>query len=427
VKNVCRVLFVGIVANCFLQDLKPYAFAPVNFNRVHDAMYRLETWGERNRHRRRVGATFEYGNTKHSCNNDGHRVSIFELYQPTQSSIAMLQGSPAGSDAANILNQISPATDDGTRGNFKFSGKYEEFSGGLFGRYDFDPDSVMGWFDASIHIPLLHRSVKDVRLVDLTKSITAEDLLVRDIVTTNFSTLVSSLGGQSFRDWSASGVGDVALLVGWNGEFKEVRKRLKRVRLNVHTGITLPTGVKKDENVMASLPLGNDGPVGFPFGGGIDLLFSWKFQLGLDVEFLNLLDDTRTRRIKTDRNQTDFLLLNKAKVRKHYGSTWKFNLYSQSYHFLGGLSLRVAYEHLKHHEDLLTLRTNSFDTAIANTADSLKDWTYHNILLHATYDFFESPARSRFRPQLHFFSKFGINGRRAIIADTFGGEFVLNF
>jgi len=146
--------------------------------------------------------------------------------------------------------------------------------------------------------------------------------------------------------------------------------------------------------------------------------------LGLDAQFEVVLDDSKDRRMKTHPYQTEFLLLNKGRSTKEHGLTWKFYLYAQAFQFWRGLSLKAAYEYIKHDNDRLSPKTDDFNANIANTARSLEEWYTHNLIFSLNYDFFKC---KRIKPQLSLFYKLPLTGKRVVMPQTLGGQLTLNF
>ncbi len=97
------------------------AYAPVNFNKPFDVIFRTERWLNKKGqvYPLTIGTQLEFADTTRARNIDSDTVNVLERYQDTQSSIAMLYGAQAGSTIDNLLGQIANATDDGIRGNFK--------------------------------------------------------------------------------------------------------------------------------------------------------------------------------------------------------------------------------------------------------------------------------------------------------------------
>jgi len=122
------------------------------------------------------------------------------------------------------------------------------------------------------------------------------------------------------------------------------------------------------------------------------------------------------------------LLLLKTPTHKDFGFTQRFNLYLEAWRICRGLSGRITYQFWKKGNDTLTLCTNIFPNAIPNSAQSIQEWTIHQFIFQIDYDFqCDIAEKEWFKPQLSLFYKLPFNGQRAIVNNTVGATFTLNF
>jgi hypothetical protein len=198
-------------------------------------------------------------------------------------------------------------------------------------------------------------------------------------------------------------------------------------------GASIPTSKEKNEDRAFSMPLGNDGAWGLPVGFGLELDFVHNIKAGLDADFLVLFDKKRTRRLKSDFEQTEILLLNKGVATKEHGLMWQFHLFVQAYHIYKGLSAKFAYQFVKHDDDRLVPSGNDFDFSIVNSANSIKEWTNHNLIFSLNYDLFtkrrhcQDEYSSSVTPQFHLFYKVAVGGKNVIDTSTIGGQWGIHF
>ena len=69
-----------------------------------------------------------------------------------------------------------------------------------------------------------------------------------------------------------------------------------------------------------------------------------------------------------------------------------------------------------------------FSAQIANTAQSLQDYTQHQIFVKANYDLQANLGSDRrIRPQIGFFGRFPFNGKRTTLASTLGVVLSVDF
>ena len=406
------------------------AFAPTNFFVPYDPNLRLPAWKNQPF---KLGASVEYGASRKGHNWNGKRRNVLQLRDDTQSTIAMLQMSDT--DAQWQLQRLDysicdRALDDGVRGHLNFEGHYSQFETIVYGQYKFPLNNFPGELRLEAHLPIKHFNINKVSITDNTLATAdtgkhADDLVSTFIADNILATM--SYRGIDLNNYSKTGVSDLVIMLYWEKAFKQDKDFLRNVNMYAKLGLTTPTGAKKDNAKAFSFAMGNDGAWGLPAGLGLSLDMKYHLRLGVDVEFLVLFDETHDRRMKTIRTQTEFLMLNSGRATLDHGLTWKFNLFLQEYQFVGGLSLKAAYEYIKHDDDRLHPKSNGFDYDIVNSAKSLSEWHSHNIIIQGNYDFFEECNSCAIKPQLGVFYKIPVGGKNIIDTQTVGGQLTLNF
>jgi len=409
-----------------------FGYAPTNFYRPFEVDFRNYEWGNEKLNLR-VGAFAEYGQTDDCRDWDENKNNVIRLYNQTESSLAMLLGAPKDSQIYKIANSLgvssAVATSDDYRGKFFLNGEYEETNLVFFSRYKL-PITLDGTFELSLFVPLKSMEFKNIGWCDLTKDVLAADKKFKDEISSKIEQKAKELGCLDInrKGWKKDGLGDISLILGWKKDYAQVDKEyLKNVRVNATVGVTIPTGEKKDVDQSLALPLGNDGAWGIPTSLGLDLDFIKDMSVGIDLSFLGIFDTTGTYRMRTSMYQTDFLLLHKGKATKSQGPSWKFTLYGKAKKIISGLSGCVSYHFLKHDADKLSPKSYDFDHLIINSAQSLQEWSAHSFVFQLNYDLFGQKSNSFVKPNISFFYKMPIAGKRAILAETFGGQIGFNF
>lgn len=429
-KKIIHALFL-FIAVCTSKNL--FAYAPTNFFRPFDVDFKQFEWKRNNF---RLGALVEYGEDDHCRNWDSDKTGLFQMYNQTESSLAALLGHPRGCYLESLAKKmgISSATitDDDLRGHFKLNGKYKEWNSVIFARYKLPVYNLSGIFDLSVFVPIKTMEFYDVSWCELTKNETMADRETKEYVTDDLDNFVKTYGcnlNLNRTGWKGSGLGDVAVMLGWQRDFKQLEKEyLNSVRINMSVGLSIPTGKQKDENQCLSLPLGNDGAWVIPARAGLDLNFVHNLTAGIDISFMGPFDRTGQYRMKTERNQTDYLLLSKANATKSQGATWQFTLFGQSKRIFGtGLSAMASYYFVRHDEDKLSPESYNFDYSIVNSAQSLKEWVSHTFLFQIGYNLYRFESKTKLKPQISLFYKLPIAGRRTINSETFGGQLSFTF
>jgi hypothetical protein len=264
---------------------------------------------------------------------------------------------------------------------------------------------------------------------DLTGTSNAEDILVRNDLTNNICQSVALFDPSlNLRGWNRSGFGDFAFTAEWLQSFPQKKPWLRNVDLNLRAGLTMPTGVKANVNDILSIPFGFDGSWGFFANGGINVNWWDHVRGGVDFLILHLFGNIRERRIKIQQDQTDFLFLAKARAHTDYGFTVRYNLFLEFYRIFRGFSAGAAYQFWRHAEDRLTLCSDVYSNAIANTAQNLEEWNIHQFIFMLKYNFMCDLAENSFlNPELMFFYKMPVDGKRAILYNAAGVQLTFSF
>ncbi len=309
-------------------------------------------------------------------NTSGEKVAIPQYLDATQNGLAMVKGGQSGTQIAALGTLLAGAGDDGIRGHFVVDGDYKRSVTATLGALYSVTDN---WW-VSAFLPVISASFKHIVWLDQTQGVTPEDVLFENLLGIDFFNQVEQLSnGLSLEEWEKTGTGDLSLWVGWHQKFNQQKEWIKQVTPHIRAGITCPTGVKKDENKSFFLPFGNDGAAGLQVGFGLTVNLKELFNIGMDIEILHAFSTTRERRIKTDANQTESLLLTKTLVSKDPGLVSRFNLFGEIVP-TDWLQARVQYSYSKQSDSHLYPISNTFSATIANTATSLQGFTTHSVV-----------------------------------------------
>lgn len=357
----------------------------------------------------------EFGIARSFCK----RVGVLQLYQDEQDLLAALKGDDFLVVRSQLAQQFNIDDDNGTLGLFIPHGDFGVQNFWLSARY-----YLPHGFSLSVHLPIMKMQLKNVWWEPSPRAV---DTAFDGSITDDFIAMIERAGNINLYDWSRAGVGDLTGLVWWAHNYPQMRPFLQNVYLSSRLGLVAPTGKKTDENVMLGLPFGNDAGMGVLFGATMELSLCNYWLFGIDAEFLSLFGDTRVRRIKTDPAQTDLAFLSKACVFLDPGFIQHFTLYGRADHFVGGVSLGVAYQYTKQQDSKLYLGTYHFDPAVANSAEEWLSWTNHSVIFTASFDAFTGDNDPHNKPWLEVFFKHGFNGSRTVAADTVGFVLAVDF
>lgn len=416
---------------------KLLAVAPINFFAPDDAHFRVMRWEERGalNHAFNFGLNVEYGSDHNARNWEGNKRNVARIHDETQATIPMLMGQPAESAATTYLHRLDTLyrgqmNDDGILGHISLcNARFRGLDVTLHGHYRLPLSSDYGHFSLFAALPIKAYEIKGVTLSlnrragNPADAIVAQELASPEVL----KGLLKDFNGPRIEDWQKTGIGDYMMQLCWLMPFRQDREVIKQVDIHLRAGFTAPSSGHRDEDQALSLSLGNDGAWGFPFGGSIVLNFAHKARAGLDADFLALLDECHTRRVKTELHQTEFLLLRKVRVTKDHGFIWRFNLFAEAYHLVDGLSLKAAYQYNKKDDDHLTPHCNDVNKDIINSAHSLEDKNAHSIIFSLVYDARPQRRDMWVRPHVVLFAKLPLTGKGYIDPQTFGGQFSLSF
>lgn len=355
-------------------------------------------------------------------NDEGSVANPLRIWNCQQNALAMLEGFPEDSAIGQFRSALLDC-DNGIRGRFVVDGDLQlNFATAFAANLYFANDWRIG-----LYLPVYKMTLKDVNFIDQTPNIDNLDKLVHSLLTDNFAANVQQLGCLDIGGWERSGVGDLTMLIEWFRDFKQNKPFLKMVRVNWRWGIGFPTGLRENENLTFAVPFGYDGAVSMPFGLGLDLTLGSHFKGGIDVQLTQIFGHTRTRRIKTDLQQTELLLLEKTEVFKDSGLVQRFNLYVELYNFLKGLSFSIGYQYLKQGDADYSLKTQDFSSNIANTSPRLDNFTMHHLIPKFIYDFGYHYPEARTRPELGLYMRLPFNGKNVALIPTIGAVASIDF
>lgn len=409
-------MFLNFLFLFLFLSLDIAGYFPVGLNRFDEVIYQPYNW---NCNQVNGGFYFDGAIKVNGRNDCSFKVNPLAIWDCDQDALAMIRGFPSCSDIGQLASQLNSSNDDGIRGHLDFCGNLniEEMAFAL--RY-----YAKNYFYFDLFLPIYFIDLKSVEYKDLTRRTMFDDFLVREYLTNDLKNIVEDLGGLKIEPWSKAGPGDLVISLGWIRNFDQDRPILTNVRGWVDGAITVPTGIKRDEDLIFSMPFGNDGSWGISGHGNLELSWWPCFVGGIDVRFMYLFGNSKVRRIKTDINQTELLLLAKCDSYMSYGSTQQYFLYLRAQDFCKRFSFTAAYNYIFKHEDEIFLKGNCYSTNTANTSKQLEDWTIHNFIFMLTYD---GQNKCTQGPRASLFCKIPFNGRRSLQAGMLGVELDYSF
>jgi len=349
----------------------------------------------------KVGAEYQYG-----CISDGgfdgnsNSVNAAQIYNPVESARNMLidpnlkQVFPTSGYNATLFPDGLDWSLWGTPlglatlwGDMTVTAKQQQSNLTLWGRVTVDYGTVPGQFFLSLAVPFKSVSVSDVTWTDLTSPTAdgARNPIWINNLTSKLTDYVKAVGNLDIKKWDKRGMGDAEIYFGWSNSFAHSDGAVRKVDVHASIGLSLPTSVQRDYDYAFSSPFGNDGSWGIPFRIGYDVCLGDDLKLGSCFDALWLSTVSKTRRLKTDASQTDYLILTTGNVTSKPGVTWKATT-NATYKLSEAFRMSVSYKYARHEADTLSCPPVGYDVAVINSLESLKAWSAQDLTLKAHFE-----------------------------------------
>lgn len=350
--------------------------------------------------------------------------NVLQMYECDQDALTMVRGFAPDTVIGQLAAQLNNVPDDGVRGHVCPAGCWSMYDMGIGARY-WLPHS----FNVGLYLPVRYFKVGGLNWTDLTQDVVVQDYAVKDLLTNNLALNVARLGGLDISTpYKEVGVGDLSAIVAWEHDFVQAKPILTDVLLSLYLGLSIPTGKCANEDHVFSVPFGYDGATGILFGGVLGLIWKNHFTGGVETHFVQLMGNTRNRRIKTDWDQSELLLLAKTRAHIDWGFLQRYRLYLGALDIIKGFSFELAYQFYKQGNSSFSLCSNDYIASIANSARNLKEWTLHQLQVNMSYDSgYNATNNERWQPRFGLFYQHDFRGRRALRADRVGASLTLSF
>jgi hypothetical protein len=351
-----------------------------------------------------------------------HKKNPLAVFNVDESAINSLKGFPVDS-AQNQLLSLLNTTDDGVRGQLLFDGDMKmNFGCVLGGVYNF----AEHWY-LRVLLGIYSYELKNFSITDKTQLKTVEDIRTKELLTNNIKTVARTIGkGLLLEDWTRTGLSDLTTYVVWENSFAQEGLLLKNIDVDIRVGLSLPTAKRSNPDLLVAESFGNDGASSFLFGASLCSQCTY-FSFGFDIELTYIFGKMVEQRIKTSRDQTDLLLLQKNKVFKEFGMNQRFDIYIQAHDENKRICGTIGYHYFKHGDDNLTVKNGQFSSRTANHARSLDDFTAHHLMFNLACNPEEWLCYQDYFPQFNLYAKVPFNGKNVIVSSTIGFGVSINF
>lgn len=272
------------------------------------------------------------------------------------------------------------------------------------------------------YLPFYHFALQSLD-VDLQKKVH----FLEDSICSNIYDQYQKTAAAKVKPHNLIGMGDSECLISWQHYFLEERDFITAIFASIRTGLYIPSGMFNSSifKTLLKIPFGYDSGIGIPFGGTIEIDVTSYFGCGINADCVTFFPSLKERAIKTDLRQTDMLLCHDALSLVNPGFRESFSVYATLFDenktYLGTL----AYQYNKQNDSDIILCNSSFSNVIAQSAVVLENWTNHNLIvsLMGFTQLVETSCHIRYE----LFLKFGLQGCRSIVGNSYGIQITIFF
>lgn len=266
------------------------------------------------------------------------------------------------------------------------------------------------------HLPLRNLHIKDLTFINHS-----------DFSDSSFLLDLGTILAQNSLDanpTNETGIGDFTALIGWTHNYQNTQ-HLDYIDVTCMLGILNPTGKKRNEHELFSLPLGYNGHWGFPINAMLSIgCYEW-ITLGAHVSMLFFAPRTQCTRVYASADYSGILQTNLIDAAIKKGMVWDTGTYFKADHFAYGLSFTAAYSYAGEQKTILRpSNDDDHSLTITDTTEALKKWNMHTLQLYAEYDF--AKQDSKVGTRIGIFYNYQLGGTRVFKTNMGGGAFGLD-
>ena len=367
-----------------------------------------------------LDVAFGTGATKQARNGMGNKVPLGDIYGTYN--MRLLGQNVPGKNLAlledALLMQLSaiPANDGFGQLSFNAKFKIKEIN------FSFTQNINCGFF-VQAHLPVRWINISEIAHTDLSPatSTTGADQSnpIWQSFLINFSAILKKYN-LSIAPIAKRGVGDLSILFGWTNNYEDTQE-IDYFDTTFRAGVLIPTGQKKNENLVFDIANGYNGhfaiPVSFDFAVG---WYDW-LTIGAHFGAMTFFQKTHTLRLKTDCAQSGLIALAQGKAHLTPGTLWELNAYVKADHMVCGLSLLLGYSFAnKSADSVQALDQTIFTPSILASDEQFLGWKMHTLQFLADWDFasYEHPCY----PHIGGFYNFIVGGKRIFNTNMIGFE-----
>ena len=413
------LIITGLIITGSLLNAGPLGFLePYNFMIESEPIVAESKW--------QWNFSTQSGFDTQSFDQEGNIVNALQIYESQQNLLGLFQGLDATSQFNQLVNSLAGGSGGGVNnsqnGLFTPTGDFTGYQVAFLGVYRFHKNCYF-----KVSLPVYNMQLSNVAWTYTGNNKTFSGQQIETELVNSFVNDAQDLFNLSLGNWKASGLGDLACLLDYIGDYPQGRSLLRNVRVHARLGLTFPTGLLANENQVMSRAFGSDGSVTMPFGGGLDINLGRYFQCGLRGQFSYIWGNEKIRRVPTFSSQTTLLYPETIPTFKNYGVTQTFDLYGQLYNIVSGLSFKVAYEYYFKGQDTVSVLTPGLNYELLNTDLSLDEITRHSMICLLSFDSAFLRRFDKIHPQVGVYLNIPFNGSFTTLASTVGVQLSLDW
>ncbi len=383
------------------------------------------------------------GETRSAFKNNQRKSSLLNLYEPI--------------DLLTLGHGIEDITSKTETNNFWGTGKpfapgatrLEENDGrvGLLGKIKARElgvtikQGIFSGFYAKAHVPIREVKIDEISTKNLGQA-DVNGVIIDDFVKNDLPKILRENGFEKFESFEKEHfketlVSEFLIAAGWQGRGWGSFGPIDWVQGFVQAGVTVPVGGKKNEDKLSEIPLGYNDFWGFNGQVAVELGLWDILIFGVHAGATIFLNAERTIRMRTNKEQDGWIVLDKGRAKIENGTIWNVTGYLRGDRIIQGLSLVAGYSYTKQERTTLNLNDDKFlqtfvdaefaknpprfasKDEIINTDKRYRNWDHHTVHLMAEYD--TSVHIKSYAPFVRVEYSYPILGRRTLTTDMVAG------
>ncbi len=429
------------------------AFSQTNFTLPHEGFiwqsskYFLPDYYDKDdpkTFRLNVGASLEYGWDAEGRNKDNKTVDAFSIYSDSElffNTDFYLNSSGTLKTTLIALGSTSPLAPADIDSNPVLAGslKYKpkttvsETDLTLRSKLNLPIDYFPGQIELEVAVPVKFVEVSNVswkKVPAPTSSATVPPPgALYSYLASHESLLLDTLKqstGFKMNKYSETNIGDTYVGVTWKNHYTQVNDALSSVGLLARIGLSLPTSKRADLKEVLAIPFGNQGSLGVPMGGAINLNFAQNFRISGAASVNVLFSETSDRYLPSKATEGGVLFGKMFHANRDPGITMTFNGLAEVTSSCKKYAVGAMYEFIKKNADKYTSNSKDFNPRLVNNSEIAQEKSAHNVVIRGNVDFREM-TDSEYAPMFSASFKYPLKAQRMIVFKTFTLDASISF